>query len=211
MGTRQGLRGVLAQQLNRSCNGRGLATAPHLPPQHLWVTSGDMTLNGYAYIGAIKIRGNLVSTALRSARGHPDHDIRCDCCGRPESLGHILRVCPQTRASHIARHDSIVNLVMSGAEKTGYSIHREPAIPTPAGIQRPDLVLVCNSDLTILDVTIAADNADLEKTHNDKCVYYDVPAIREWAQLCLEPRHIAFEALAMNWRGLLATRSATAL
>ena len=106
MGSRQGLRGVLAQQLNRSCNGRGLATAPHVPPQHLWVTSGDMTLNGYAYIGAIKIRGNLVSTALRSARGRPDHDIRCDCCGRPESLGHILRVCPQTRASHIARHES---------------------------------------------------------------------------------------------------------
>ena len=104
--TRQGLRGVLAQQLNRSCNGQGLATAPHVPPQHLWVTLGDMTLNGYAYIGAIKIRGNLVSTALRSARGRPDHDIRCDCCGRPESLGHILRVCPQTRASHIARHES---------------------------------------------------------------------------------------------------------
>ena len=45
----------------------------------------------------------------------------------------------------------------------------------------------------------------------DKCVYYDVPAIREWAQLCFEPRHIAFEALAMNWRGLLGTRSAAAL
>ena len=120
-------------------------------------------------------------------------------------------MCPQTHASHIARHDRIVNLVTSGAEKIGYSIRREPAIPTPAGIQRLDLVLVRNSDLTILDVTIIADNADLEKTHNDKCVYYDVPAIREWAQLCFEPRHIAFEALAMNWRGLLATRSAVAL
>ena len=100
---------------------------------------------------------------------------------------------------------------MSGAEKIGYSIHHEPAIPTPAGIQRPDLVPVRNSNLTILDVTIVADNADLEKTHNNKCVYYNVPAIGEWAQLCFEPRHIAFEALAMNWRGLLATRSATAL
>ena len=58
---------------------------------------------------------------------------------------------------------------------------------------------------------MVADNADLEKTHNDKCVYYDVPAIRQWAQLCFEPRHIAFESLAMNWRGLLATRSAAAL
>ena len=99
----------------------------------------------------------------------------------------------------------------SGAEKIEYSIRREPAIPTPAGIQRLDLVLVRNSDLTILDVTMVADNADHKKTHNDKCVYYDVPGIRQWTQLCFEPRHIAFEALAMNWRGLLATRSATAL
>ena len=170
-----------------------------------------MTLNGHAYIGAIKIRGNLVSTALRSARGCPNHDIRCDCCGRPESLGHILQVCPRTHALGIARHDKAVDLVMSGAEKIEYSIRRKPAIPTPAGIRRLDLVLVRNSDLTILDVTMAADNADHKKTHNDKCVYYNVPAIRQWTQLRFEPRHIAFEALAMNWRGLLATRSAAAL
>ena len=83
-----------------------------------------------------------------------------------------MRLWRQTRVlgSHL-------NLVMSGAEKIGYSIHHEPAIPTPAGIQRPDLVPVRNSNLTILDVTIVADNADLEKTHNDKCVYYNVPAI----------------------------------
>ena len=64
--TRQGLRSALAQQLYSSVNGRGLAPAPQVPAQHRWVTSGDMTLNGHAYIGAIKIRGNLVATALRS-------------------------------------------------------------------------------------------------------------------------------------------------
>ena len=58
---------------------------------------------------------------------------------------------------------------------------------------------------------MVADNADLEKTHNDKCVYHDVPAIGQCAQLSFEPRHIPFEALAMNWRGLLAARSAAAL
>lgn len=100
---------------------------------------------------------------------------------------------------------------MSGAETIRYGIRCEPAKQPPAGIRRPDLVLVRDGDLTILDVTIIADNADLEKSHHDKCVYYDVPAIREWAQSCFEPRHIAFEALAMNWRGLLATRSATVL
>ena len=93
--TRQGLRSALPQQLYSSVNGRGLAPAPRVPAQHRWVTAGDMTLNGHAYVGAIKIRGNLVATALRSARGHPQTDIRCDCCGRPcptycsRVLGHM--------------------------------------------------------------------------------------------------------------------------
>ena len=57
---------------------------------------------------------------------------------------------------------------------------------------------------------MVANNADLEKNHNDKRVYYDVPAIRQWVQLCFEPRHIALVTLAMNWRSL-ATKSAAAL
>ena len=87
------------------------------------------------------------------------------------SYGCVLRLVHRTLQG--------TNLVMSGAEKTGYSIHLEPEIPTPAGIQRLYLVLVCKSDVTILDVTMVADNADHKKTHNDKCVYYDVPGIRQ--------------------------------
>lgn len=32
-------------------------------------------------------------------------------------------------------------------------------------------------------------------------------SLQEWAQSCFEPRSISFEALALNWRGLLAVRS----
>ena len=135
--TRQGLRSALPQQLYSSVDGRGLAPAPQVLAQHRWVTAGDMTLNGHAYVG-----GNLVATALRSARGRPQTDIRCDCCGRPEALSHILQSCPRTHASRIARHDKIIDLVISCAEKIGYGICREPAIPTPAGIRKPDLILV---------------------------------------------------------------------
>ena len=143
-----------------------MAIAPEVSVEHQWVTSGDMTLNGDDYIGVIKIRGNLVSTALRSVRGRPQHDIRCDCCGKLEYLGHILQVCPRTHASRIARHDQIINPVMSGAERISCAICCEPATPTPGGMR--------NDDLTILDLKIVADNADLEKTHHDKCIYYDV-------------------------------------
>ena len=65
--------------------------------------------------------------------------------------------------------------------------------------------------MTILDVTIVADNSDLEDCHENKCLYYDQPAIWQWVQQCHRPRSISFEAVAMNWRGLLAVRSAAAL
>ena len=119
-----------------------------------------------------------------------------------QSLGHILQVCPRTHASRIARHHKNVDLVEQRAVRLGYGVKQEPAIPTPAGIRKPNLVLDHSECVTILDVTIVADNADLDKCHNNKCLYYDQPAIRESAQRYYGPRSVSFEALAMNWRGL---------
>ena len=99
----------------------------------------------------------------------------------------------------------------SGASRLGYGVKPEPAIPTPAGIRKPDLILDRGECVTILDVTIVADNSDLEDCHENKCLYYDQPAIWQWVQQCHRPRSISFEAVAMNWRGLLAVRSAAAL
>ena len=113
------------------------------------------------------------------------------------SLWGISYRCPRTRASRIERHDKIIDFVESGASRQGYDIKREPAILTLAGIRKPDLILDRGECVTILDVTIVADNSDLEECHEIKC-------------LCYGPRSISFEAVAMNWRGLLAVRSAAA-
>ena len=64
----------------------------------------------------------------------------------------------------------------------GYAISREPAIPTPAGIHKPVLVVARNSAVTVIDVTVVADNADLAQSHDKKCEYYDTPSIREWVR-----------------------------
>ena len=76
-------------------------------------------------------------------------------------MAHILQVCPQTHASRIARHDKIVDLVEQALTREGYTIDCEPAIPTLVGIQRPEVVAACDSAVTVSDVTIVADNADL--------------------------------------------------
>ena len=158
------LKGTLAEMLHRTVDGRGLAHSSQVLECHRWVNSvggGGAPNAASSYIAAIKVRGNLIGTALRRSRDRPQVSSRCDCCGRPESLGHILQVCPRTHASRIARHDKIVDLVEKALTQKGYSICRKPAIPTPAGIRRPDLVVERDSAVTVLDVTIVADNADL--------------------------------------------------
>ena len=120
-------------------------------------------------------------------------------------------MCPRTHASRIARHDKIVDLVEKALTRKGYTICREPAIPTPAGIRKPDLVVSRDSAVTVLDVTVVADNADLAQSHGRKCEYYDTPAIREWVRDRYGPERVTFSAVALNWRGSMAIPSARGL
>ena len=110
-------------------------------------------------------------------------------------------MCPRTHASRITRHDKIVDLVEQVLTPKGYTTCREPAIPTPAGIRKPDLVVSRGSAVTVLDVTVVADNADLALSHGRKCEYYDTPAVREWLQDRYRPGDMTFSAVALNWRG----------
>ena len=160
------LKAALAAMLHHSVDGHGLANASQLAECHRWVNSvcggGDHNIVK-SYVAAIKVRGNLIGTGA----------------GRIESLGHILQVCPRTHTSRSTQHDKILDLVEQALSQKGYAITREPAIPTPAGICRPDLVLVRGSAVTVIDVRIVADNADLARVHGSKCEYYDTPSIRE--------------------------------
>lgn len=145
-------------------DGHGLANLSQLPECHRWVNSvcgGGGPNTTRSYVAAIKVRENLIGAMLRRSRGQPQTSTRCDCRGRTESLGHILQVCPRTHASRIARHNKIVDLVESVLTRNGHSVVHESAIPTPAGIRRPDLVIAHGSAVTVLDVPIVADNAHL--------------------------------------------------
>ena len=204
MSSSRDLKTTLATMLHSSVDGRGLVHSSRVPECHRWVNSvmsGGTPNVASSYISAIKVRGNLIGTALRSSRGRPQASSVCDCCGRIESLAHILQVCPRTHASRIARHDKIVDLVEQALTPKGYSISREPAIPTPAGIRKPDLVVARGSAVTVLDVTVVADNADLALSHGRKCEYYDTPAVCEWLQDRYRPGDMTFSAVALNWRG----------
>lgn len=88
----------------------------------------------------------------------------------------------------------------------------EPAIPTPAGVRRPDLLLYHPTKRAhVIDATVVADNADLCAMHRRKCEYYDTPEIRQWVHETTNTDHVSFSSVTLNWRGLLAVPSAETL
>ena len=72
-----------------------------------------------AYIHAIQIRGATVATKKRAARGRPEADTACECCGRTETLGHVLQVCQITWGSRIKRHDALMEKFLHFLEIRG--------------------------------------------------------------------------------------------
>ena len=149
-------------------------------------------------------------TALRASRGRPQASTRCDACTATESLGHILQVCRRTHDSRVARHDG-VNALLSGKLKAkGYATAIEPAIPTPAGMRYPDLVVSKPGVCVVIDTTIVADNFSLDEAHQRKVDYYNKLAIREWCHETTQvpAEDIQFSACVINWRGTIAPRSA---
>ena len=203
---------ALVTDLHSSVDGRGLRESDLVPPQHQWVAEGTNLLCSVNYIGAVKVRGNLLPTAVRTSRGRTGVSILCGACQRPGSPGHILQVCPRTHRLRVSRHDKIVFLVQSAAGKAGWSCIREPAIPTTACLCRLDLIFHHESWSTlVLDVTIVADNAVLHEVHARKVQYYDVPHIRNGNTRNISDKAVQFSNVLLSWRGLMAGASAKTL
>ena len=208
----EGLQAALATDLHSSVDGRGLRDSDLVPHQHRWVAECTGLLSCANYISALKVRGNLLHSALHAARGRPHTSVLCGACQRPGLLGYILQVCQRTHGSRAARHDRLVSLVQSAAGKPGWSCIREPAIPTTAGIRRPDLIFFHQDRPTyVLDVTVVADNALLHEVHERKVQYYDVPDIRNWLARTISSNAVYFSNVALSWRGLMACASAETL
>ena len=137
----ENLRVALASDLHSSVDGRGLRESDLVPHQHQWVADAANLLSGANYIGAVKVRGNLLPSAVCAARGRPAISVLCGACQRPGSLGHILQVCPRTHGSRIARHDRVVTWCSLLRVKPGglvsESLHTNYSRPAEAGPHIP--------------------------------------------------------------------------
>ena len=194
-----------------SVDGRGLRGIDATPVSSSWIGDGTGLMRGRAFVMAVKVRGALLHTRLRASRAHQQpENIMCEKCTglRPESLGHILQVCPTAQHERVKRHDRLLELYISTLQHHGYQVRREPAIPTVAGLRYPDIVCWRGNMALVVDVQVVADAAagSLDESHRRKCQYYDCDDVRGYVTT-LTGVPPSFSSFTVSWRGALATPS----
>ena len=197
-------------RLLSSHDGKGLEGCSQTPVSSSWVGDGSALMRGGAYVQAIRLRGNLLPTQVRSARGRQRTAVSCDLCygNRPESLGHILQQCPATAGPRLARHNGLLEKYISCLQQKGYHTRREAAVPTVAGLMYPDIICWKQNESHVIDVQVVADAAagSLDAAHMRKVAYYNTPDIRDFVE-SLTGNPPIISSFTMSWRGVLALPS----
>ena len=196
--------------LYKAVDGKGLEGIADTPISSSWISDGTTLMKGGDYVKAVKLRGNLLPTRLRAARGRQQPDILCDLCygRRVESLGHIQQQCPAVAGPRTSRHNRLLDKYVTVLQHKGYQVKKEQAIPTPAGLRYPDIICWKDDRATVIDVQVVADAAagSLQNAHQRKVDYYNVPAVRDFVAL-LTGSPPVFTTFTISWRGVLAPAS----
>jgi hypothetical protein len=195
---------ALARVHHSSVDGRGLRFHDADAASNSWVTSGSFLQSGSGYIHCIQMRAVSLHCAVRAARGHPRASMNCDTCGEPEGLSHIVQRCCRTAKSRDGTHDSICTYLADVLRAKEMELVQEPAIETPAGIRRPDIVVHKPGGASyVLDVTVVSNDVDPRIPFENKCHYYECePAVGAWVRERFgEPDgQVNFAGVVFNWR-----------
>lgn len=96
-------------------------------------------------------------------------------------------------------------------ERYKWKVLVEPSIRTSSGLFKPDLVMSRSGAVYVVDATIVADNAVLNREHRLKIEKYDTPEVRQGVAALIgegtDSDDVQVSAVALNYRGALASKS----
>ena len=194
--------------LHSRVDGRGLISHPDVPQIHRWISDGSSMMRGAEFIGCVQLRAGALPTAKHASRGRPARRVDCDACGRIETVGNILQVCPWTLGHRIRRQDKLCNFVAGKLTRKDYCVSQEVFMSLPNGTKmKPDLVVSRDGISYVIDVTVVADNTNLDSKHRSKVSKYEVPCVTDFVQRLHGNIAAVYTAMAMNWRGAMAPPS----
>jgi hypothetical protein len=128
------------------------------------------------FLTGLRLRGGMTSDKVTMNKVVPQTTVKCRKCRTcNETLAHILGQCVYSKAQRIRRHDEIRDFVSKklSSMKGGIKIIEEALIPTPTGNLKPDLVVVNQGRVHVVDVTVRhEDTGYLDEGYRSKVEKY---------------------------------------
>jgi len=124
-----------------------------------WLYNANL-LKPSQFLTALRVRCGMRSDKV-TKKVVPKSTFKCrNCKACNETLAHILEQCVYTKARRIRRHDEIRDFVSRKlvSMKQKIQIIEESLIPNPTGNLKPDLVIVSQGRVRVVDVTVRHEN-----------------------------------------------------
>ena len=186
-----------------------------------WVIDKASKLSGREFVEAIHARGAVLATKARRARGSTATRYCATCPRQVANLGHLVQTCPRMHDLRIVRHNEVCKLLESSLVKHGYTVIREPRIPSGNSYLKPDLLCFHkhSAEWALLDPIISSDRANLEDYRRRKIEKYGTPEVLDWcrnliaAELGVDQVHNdpVISGVVLDWRGAWSARSWSAV
>ena len=154
--------------------GKGVASFADDRNGNAWLYNPNL-LKPSRFLTALRLRGGMTSDKVTMNKLVPQSNVKCrKCRACNETLAHILGQCVYTKSQRIRRHDEIRDYVSKKlASMKEVQIIEEALIPTPTGNLKPDLVVVNQGRVHVVDVTVRhEDTGYLDEGHKSKVGKY---------------------------------------
>jgi hypothetical protein len=164
----------LKQWSQLQSKGKGVTSFSDDRHGNAWLYNPSL-LRPSRFLTALRLRGGMTSDKVTMNKVVSQSNVKCRKCKTcNETLAHILGQCIYTKVQRIRRHDEIRDFISKKLVKMKeISIIEETLIPTPTGNLKPDLVVVSQGRVHVVDVTVRHEDAGyLDEGHRSKVEKY---------------------------------------
>lgn len=206
----EAVRQAQKEELCGKVDGSDLKESEAVRASYSWKGLRAAALSGREYVQFVRLHAGCLPSATRTARG------RCDqggspCwvgCQLPETVAHVIQLCPLTKGGRILRHHAVVRLLAGSFERRWFGVYREVVMGLDGACVRPDLIVTRGSRAWIVDVQIVSPGDCMGTINQAKIRKYDTPPIHEAARALTGKLDIGVVAVTVTWKGIWCSRSA---
>ena len=176
-----------------------------------WLNGITNIVSGKNFRNLVKLRIGRLATLENCNRGR-EVNKKCRKCLRVnETMHHVIQGCHFTHFTRILRHNSIVDYLEKDCVDRGLAVTKEAKIDIGSEKLKPDLIIVNDDTIHVVDVTIVTANmrfphlngpTTLEGIWEHKVNLYNKPGLINRLKEVYSKDNIWFGAVVLSLRGM---------